>query len=252
MNPRIRAVTLDDDGTPLGTFPLDITKRELQTIRVAPKGTLRITIDEIEPGSKKTWREAAISELEVWGTPALGWKQPSLPLVPTVVVAGVVEKAPDPCANIEKDRDEFNRTHDYSGMTGPGGEDHNYPPTCGDFAVPPNLAQLSPPWSGAASSCYIDDEIYGPKSCGLTFASGGKTAFAGIEGDKAVDMSIESVDEKDMIPGGDHELAVRFKVDSATMLVVCRAQPTLACTEPFDTAGKDDASAIAAHPLKFP
>jgi hypothetical protein len=253
MNPRIRAVTITDDGKPLGRFELDITKRELQTIRVAPKGILRITVDEIEKGSKAKWRETAISELEVWGTPAPGWKPPEKPLVPAFEVAGVVvAQAPDPCANIEDEREEFNRTHDFSGATGPGADDHNYPPTCADFDLPIGLGTLHAPWSSGVARCYIHDEIYGPQECTITFAAGSRTAVVGVgEHDKAVGVEVTAIEEKDVIAGGEPELVVRLTVDEKPRLVVCRSRPTLACSDAIDTGGKDDASAIAAHPLKF-
>jgi hypothetical protein len=69
MNPRIRKVTLLRDDQPVATATLDITRRELQPIalRVAAS-SVRLRIDEIAPGSKPTWKEACISELEAWGT----------------------------------------------------------------------------------------------------------------------------------------------------------------------------------------
>jgi hypothetical protein len=252
MNPRIRAVKLDDDGKPLGTFELDVNKRELQTIRVAPKGTLRITVDEIEPGSKKNWRETAISELEVWGTPSPGWKKPDKPLVPAFEVQGEDAEVPDQCANIEKERDEFNRTHDFSNCNGMGCDDHAYPPTCSEFPLPANLPRLSPPWSNGIATCYKHDEIYGQNECAITFAQG--TAVASVtmgDPEHPVAWEVTGMEEKDVIAGGPTELVVRISVDGTPKLVVCRSRPTLSCTEAFDTDGKDDAAAIAAHPLEF-
>src|SRR5262245_41131740 len=67
MNPRIRKVTITADGKPVGTVALDITKRDLQPIPVHATRRVRIEVAEIEPGSKPSWREISVSELEVWG-----------------------------------------------------------------------------------------------------------------------------------------------------------------------------------------
>ena len=69
QNPRIKQVRITRDGKPLGDFPLDIRSRALQELTLdAPGGDFRISVLAYEPGSKKAWREIAVSELEVWGT----------------------------------------------------------------------------------------------------------------------------------------------------------------------------------------
>lgn len=68
-NHRVKRVEVTHDGKSLGTFPLDIANRGLQDIKIdAAGGDYTIRIAEMQPGTKKDWREAAISELEVWGT----------------------------------------------------------------------------------------------------------------------------------------------------------------------------------------
>src|SRR5215475_8838625 len=68
MNPRITQVSVLRGGNAAGTFKLDPNKRELQNLDVHGEGTLRIRVDRVVLGSKKTWRETCVSELEVWGT----------------------------------------------------------------------------------------------------------------------------------------------------------------------------------------
>lgn len=76
MNPRIKKVRVKS-GAKTAEFPLDITKRELQELKIdLPGGDIDIEVLASEPGSKKTWREISISEIEVWGTTTLpGSKQ---------------------------------------------------------------------------------------------------------------------------------------------------------------------------------
>jgi hypothetical protein len=67
-NPRIKKVRVTHGKTVVDK-ELDITNRELQEIAIAGEGgDYRIEVREVEMGTKKTWREICISELEVWGT----------------------------------------------------------------------------------------------------------------------------------------------------------------------------------------
>ncbi len=68
-NARIKKLRLHHAGRPVRDITLDPTKRGLQTLDVdLAGGDLALEVLEAEPGSKKSWREACISELEVWGT----------------------------------------------------------------------------------------------------------------------------------------------------------------------------------------
>jgi hypothetical protein len=68
MNPRIKKVRVTS-GAGTADFDLDIKSRALQELKLdLPGGDLDIAVLSSEPGSKKTWREISISELEVWGT----------------------------------------------------------------------------------------------------------------------------------------------------------------------------------------
>jgi hypothetical protein len=101
MNPRIQKITVLKGDTVLVTAPLDITRRDLQTVKVHADGMLRIRIDEVVPGSKPRWREACISELEVWGTLPAGARKPGKP---TVVVAPPPVDLDKLCAGIESEK----------------------------------------------------------------------------------------------------------------------------------------------------
>jgi hypothetical protein len=246
MNPRIRAVKIDDDGKPLGTYELDITKRELQTIVVKPAGTtMRITVTEIEPGSKKSWREVAVSELEVWGTPFAGFKQPDPAPEPNIEVFGEASTPPDPCAGIEEARVAFGDPRDRD-SPGPGGDDHAYPPTCEELPMPANASTLSAPWSNFSAGCPVGDEIYGPKNCMLTFKSGNRTAEIQVGSSMAHDtIEVSSIEEEDVVAGGHRELVVTFKHRDGDALFLCADAPKLGCAGPYD----DDKAlnAAAAH-----
>ena len=68
-NARIKKLRLSHAGRPIKDVTLDPTRRTLQTIDVdLPGGDLRLEVLAAEPGTRKAWREACISELEVWGT----------------------------------------------------------------------------------------------------------------------------------------------------------------------------------------
>jgi hypothetical protein len=71
LNPRIERVRVLRDGKTIAEKKLDPELRTLQSIDVtaAAGGDYRIEVTDIIPGTKKQWREIAISELEVWGLP---------------------------------------------------------------------------------------------------------------------------------------------------------------------------------------
>ena len=69
MNPRITRVRVMKDGKVLAEKALDPEVRSLQDVAVAGGGgDYKVEIIDIVPGTKKTWREISISELQVWGT----------------------------------------------------------------------------------------------------------------------------------------------------------------------------------------
>jgi hypothetical protein len=69
MNPRIQRVRVSRDGVVVLEQRLDPGSRKLQELAVdAAGGDFRIEVTEIVRGSKRSWREVCVSELEVWGT----------------------------------------------------------------------------------------------------------------------------------------------------------------------------------------
>lgn len=82
MNPRIKKIRISQAGKTLVEKTLDVENRGLQDIAVdigGIGGDFEIRVVETVPGSKKTWREACISELEIWGTvPAVVKSKPSV------------------------------------------------------------------------------------------------------------------------------------------------------------------------------
>ncbi|HEY4054960.1 MAG TPA: hypothetical protein VGM39_00080 [Kofleriaceae bacterium] len=89
-NHRIKHVTVYRDGARLGTFALDIENRELQDLKIdAAGGDFKIAVDETVPGTKKNWQEVAVSELEVWGTPAPAAPHPAKPVPPPVAIGSL-------------------------------------------------------------------------------------------------------------------------------------------------------------------
>jgi hypothetical protein len=70
MNPRIRKVRVLRDGAPIAERTFDLAVRTLQDIPIdRPGGEYRIEVVEVVPGTKLSWREVCVSELEIWGTP---------------------------------------------------------------------------------------------------------------------------------------------------------------------------------------
>ena len=69
MNHRIKKLRILRNGVRLADVSLDPDSRELQQIKVGrPGGVFRLQVLATVPGTKRSWREIAIAELEVWGT----------------------------------------------------------------------------------------------------------------------------------------------------------------------------------------
>jgi hypothetical protein len=94
QNHRISRVRITRAGKLLVSTPLDPDKRGLQTIDVphSAGGDFRIDIAAVVPGTRKTWRETVVSELEVWGyAPA-----PTAPAAPAMKVGSLDGVQHDP------------------------------------------------------------------------------------------------------------------------------------------------------------
>lgn len=258
MNPRITKVRLLRDGQPETIVSLDPEKRDLQSIAVGGGTHVRLVVAEVKPGSKKSWREAAISELEAWGTPGKGRTKPAVPLAPLVLVGEPESSSAseDPCAGVDEKKAERQAEREASdarcaeleseeersqcGVDPPGD------PDCSTEVV--TIDNLVEPWKGASLDCDVYDNVYGPKTCTLsvsTTTSGTAVATLEMEG---VTESLE-VDEAvtaDVVAGSPAELVLRYHTSEATSsstipedaaVVVCRAAPSLSCTDPIPLSG---------------
>ena len=235
MNPRIKKLTITADNKVVGTLTLDIANRGLQVFPVKAEHSVSLEIAEIAAGSKKTWREASISELELWGRPPAGWTEPKLPLMPSVGVGpDSIPSAPDdPCAAIEAEREEFISAHANDVHEGPGAEDHAYPPRCDPFetVVP---ADLPVPWNAAKAWCSVQDEIYGPKTCIVQVAQGTELATVVVEHEAQSSKMKATLEARDVLPASaGSELIVHVEHPSGLSVAVCRTTPKLACSDPI-------------------
>jgi hypothetical protein len=132
MNPRIREVRVTRrHASPsgpevvdeIGRFPLDPDSRELQSLPVhGPGGDYRIEVTATVPGTRKSWREACVSEIEVWGQPPPGQRASELHIVPgairhivPLVVVGSLDANPpaDPLALDHLPAGPFRSTDDF-------------------------------------------------------------------------------------------------------------------------------------------
>jgi len=241
MNPRIRAVTVLRYNSVVGTFKLDIARRDLQALRVHGDGTLRIRVDRIESGSKKSWRETCVSELEAWGTLPAGTKP--TPATPPVEVYQPPVALPSFCDHLDEMRAEREaarketvaecqklpdpQAREMCGVDEPGD------PDCASDAIA--IAKLAPPWVGASQDCEIADDIYGPADCTITL----KTTKDAIVGPSAMfdlksgRFDVADISVRDVLPGGDPELVMRYSgQDHDERVIVCRTAPTAECSEP--------------------
>lgn len=97
MNPRIKRVRLYRNGAVVREQALDPELRSAQSIAVdTAGGEFKIELVELLPGSRRTWREACVSELRVLGTLPAG-QQPvaSMPIV-RVGALDAAASSPDP------------------------------------------------------------------------------------------------------------------------------------------------------------
>jgi hypothetical protein len=80
-NYRITEVEVFRDEKTLGRFPLDADKRTLQLLPISgPGGEYRIVITKVTPGTERNWRELAVSELRVIGSPGAKLRELDEPL----------------------------------------------------------------------------------------------------------------------------------------------------------------------------
>lgn len=229
MNPRIRKVAIRRGGSDYRTVELDIANRGLQTIAIDPPSEwLRITIADVEPGSKASWREVCISELEAWGTLSPGVTAFSPPRMPSVTVA------PDPVAKFEqlcegRDQARADYLKERGGAYGA--------PDC--QIAPLEIEDLEAPWTEAALLRDIANDVYGPVDASIVIPGRKREAlYAASATLEHATASIEATARvEDVLPGAPRELVVRYAVGDDRYLVVCRGRPIVACAKPLQLAG---------------
>ena len=257
MNPRIWRVIVAADGTEQPPVELDITRRGLQSLRVHATTSVRVTIDAVELGTKKFWRETCVSELEVWGTPPAGWTAPAKPVTPPVEVG----EPPDDsgldalCAGLDEEREAYAKKlagdeaacEQQAAELPPGEMDHcmtDYPgsPDCDVATIA--IADEAKPWTGVGVLCSMGDNIYGPKTCAIAVAANG-SVIAKLDIDNGGlapsnthwDVDVFDARVQDVIAGGAPELVLRYRLadrDDTDKLVVCR---TTGCGRSIALAG---------------
>lgn len=93
-NHRVAQVKVERDGQLVKSFPLDPSVRTPQVLRIdGPGGDYRIVVEKVVPGTKAAWKELALSELAVLGSPG---KDRLVRAVLPVVVVGDLSSAPPP------------------------------------------------------------------------------------------------------------------------------------------------------------
>ena len=258
MNPRITKVAILDGATEVASTTLDPEKRELQRISLPhPFKQVRIRIDAVVMGTKKSWKEACISELEAWGLPDAGAVAGhALPIV------SVYEPEPPPPPQFEAgkpvdpqaicdaqtrqlqadfDRRNTHRTGNYA--------DEDAPPSCG-LEEPITLGAL--PWKSVARWRLMINEAHGPGTCDLIAST---TAGDFVLGEErgcgpwdTEDLALASARTEDIIPGDAPELVVTYRTlrfhDVPLEMLICRyAKDSVSCTRPFQIA--DEGWAVA-------
>ncbi|MBL0219598.1 MAG: hypothetical protein IPQ07_37755 [Myxococcales bacterium] len=244
MNPRIKKVAVWGSGTTaIATFVLDPDRRDLQTLAVkTEERRLRILVEEIVPGSKKAWRETAVSELEVWGTPPRGWTAPASPLSPEIEVGDPMVGTEDSLAALcEAQLVEPLKAHPDS---------TNYEtPTCEPKTFGLKLAK--PPWTDAGVTCLQTDRTgivgHGTFACSIAVATDGRW-WTGLEiaspqppddAPRNYSYSVE-VFETFVVNLPDPMLVVRYRTSETSepeRFTVCRTTPRRGCSEPLATDG---------------
>jgi hypothetical protein len=246
MNERIRGVqATGDDGT-AETPTLDIASRALQTIPIVSRNRVRIAITDVVPGSKPSWHEVAVSELEVWGSPPAGWIAPRKPLSPIVRVVPTGTTASEATPIIDVDGPCFDglvqqiafaaEQRAQPPMQGnPGDEDHNYSNEC--FEVPAATAPvIDPAWAIGIGYCAVNDSIYGPTNCTLPLRHDATTGELAIQYESAKRRVVSYAVSSSPHAGGSRLIVQAAKSDGEDV-VVCKSAPTIACSAPIENAG---------------
>jgi len=252
MNPRIKMLSvLTADGREIASAALDPARRDLQTVAFpAQPGGVQIVVDEIVPGSKKAWREIAISELEAWGTPPPGFVAPAAPLTPQVAVgdpnAGTEESVDALCNPLmEQGRKDFDAyLKDTAEQT--MGDGHEAP-KCDGTRV--GIKKPMPPFTDVGMYCFEHEHSSvqgrGSIDCWLAVATGGRwwtgrelpAPEAPTDERRTPRLDTEIFDAF-VVAIPDPRLVVRFRVAETPLteqFTVCRVAPKRGCSEPIAT-----------------
>lgn len=98
-NHRVAQVRVERDGQLVKSFPLDPAVRAPQVLRIdGPGGDYRIVVEKVVSGTKTAWKELALSELAVLGSP--GKERHEHAILPLVVV-GDLSSAPPPKLGVD-------------------------------------------------------------------------------------------------------------------------------------------------------
>lgn len=260
MNPRITQVTILDADKRVVTVTLDPDNRELQRIALPrPMTSLEIRVDAVVMGTKKTWKEVCVSELEAWGLPDANAIAVTLPPVVSVfeptppIPPGFVNGKPvdteATCDSLTKplqeafDKRNVHRTGQY--------EDEDAPPSCGVDGL---MKADEGPWGGVARWRMMDNMAHGPGTCDLiAFTTAGSFTIGderkcGPWDDENLDL--DSAHTEDVIPGDPVELVVTYRTlrrDVPIEMIVCKFvdDKSVQCAKPFVVA--NDGWEVAAH-----
>jgi hypothetical protein len=226
MNPRIHRVGITSGGVGLPAHTFELSKRDLQIIDLGDKGSnkIRIEVQDIEPGSKKSWREICVSELEVWGTapPELVRPDhaPSIIVDLTLAADALCDtyRAADAAYNRETDRQNKAPTCPTC-VDGPS--DLRGTASC-DVAVA--KFQPSGKWRGVAVRCHVENSHQGDKECTFAFLTDKWWLGSSI-----TTRPYRSFEIVDATVGSKGEILVHYRDGDVDRSITCMRDET--CTE---------------------
>ncbi len=231
MNPRIRKLTVIADGAPQPDFFLDTDQRTLQSYAVTATESVRLTVSDVMAGSKKSWREISVSELEAWGFPPAGWVSPRpLPSIDVQIGEPDAPAGFQPCPDIDERRAAWEAKYKNYECDHLGCEDHDYAPLCSESDPKIVGDPLEAPWDSPVLWCESQDEIYGPSSCYVRFARGSAETITGRESPHGEPHMVVELEMREVVAqSGGRELVVTMSHDDVR-IAICRAD-TFKCSD---------------------
>jgi hypothetical protein len=220
-------VGVTSGGVGLAAHTFDLGKRDLQTIDLGDKGSnkIRIEVQDIDPGSKKAWREICVSELEVWSTapPELvhADRAPQLAVDLKIAADALCDPytAADAAYNRETERQEKAPACPRC-VDGP--RDMR-----GTASCDVTLAKFQPSdgWQGVAARCHVENSHQGDKECMFALFTdrwwlGPSITMVPVNRFEIVDATV----------GSRHELVVRYRDGDRDQSITCTRDGN--CTGP--------------------